>query len=473
MYDIIFLAAFVTLLGIFLYRKRKNLKKEGLLLLYKTNLGVKLIHKVGEKYQRTLKFLSYISVILGYFLMAGMLYLTGRILWIYAFHGEVVRAIKIPPIMPIVPYLPQVFKLTFLPPFYFTYWIIIIAIIAITHEFAHGIFAVRNKIKIKNTGFGFFPFFLPIFLAAFVELDEKKMAKKKTFDQLTVLSAGTFANTLTAIFFFIVMIIFFAFVFAPSGVAFDAYPYTTVSIPSITMINGVPLANSSYQEVLSLMNNTGFNKVQTSDGNFLATKNSIKKQKIPPNQLLIMYYDSPAVKANLESIILDINGDKINSVNGLAEELHKYAPGDVVTLTVMGKDNKPYNRDITLGQNPKNKSQSWLGVGFSHTQKRGFLSQFYNALSSFKRNDVYYASKIGGIGIFIYNLLWWLVIISISVALVNMLPMGIFDGGRFFYLTIFAITKNKKFSEKAFKFMTYFFLLLLLVVMFLWVFQMR
>ena len=39
-------------------------------------------------------------------------------------------------------------------------------------------FAVYNKIKVKTTGFGFFPFFLPVFLAAFVELDEKKMAKK-------------------------------------------------------------------------------------------------------------------------------------------------------------------------------------------------------------------------------------------------------------------------------------------------------
>ena len=150
-----------------------------MLLLYKTNWGVKLIHRIGEKYQKTLKVLSYISIGLGYILMVCVLYLIGKIVWIYTTQGAFVKAIEIPPIMPLIPYLPQIFKLSFLPPFYFTYWIIIIAVIAITHEFSHGIFAARKKVKIKSTGFGFFPFFLPIFLAAFVELDEKRNGKEK------------------------------------------------------------------------------------------------------------------------------------------------------------------------------------------------------------------------------------------------------------------------------------------------------
>ena len=59
---------------------------------------------------------------------------------------------------------------------------------------------------------------------------------------------------------------------------------------------------------------------------------------------------------------------------------------------------------------------------------------------------------IGDSGIFIYDLLWWLIIISISVALVNMLPVGIFDGGRFFYITVLAMTKKEKVAKKSFKF---------------------
>ena len=220
-YDLTLLAVFIIFIGIFLYRGRKKIKKDGLLLLYRTSWGIKLIHKIGKKYPRTLKVLSHISIICGYLLTIGVLYLVYTIVKIYLFRPDVVTQIKVPPIMPLIPYIDKV--VTFLPPFYFTYWIVILAVIAITHEFAHGIFAAYNKVRIKKTGFGFFPFFLPVFLAAFVELDEKQMAKKPSFAQRAVLSAGTFANVLTAIFFLIVLGIFFSLAFSPGGVVFDNF----------------------------------------------------------------------------------------------------------------------------------------------------------------------------------------------------------------------------------------------------------
>ena len=45
--------------------------------------------------------------------------------------------------------------------------------------------------------------------------------------------------------------------------------------------------------------------------------------------------------------------------------------------------------------------------------------------------------------------------INLLVALFNMLPVGIFDGGRFFYLTVWGITGSEKIGMKAFKFMTW------------------
>jgi len=48
-------------------------------------------------------------------------------------------------------------------------------------------------------------------VATFVELDEKNMEKKSKFSQMAILSAGTFANVLTAIFFFIIMNLFLPF----------------------------------------------------------------------------------------------------------------------------------------------------------------------------------------------------------------------------------------------------------------------
>ena len=297
------------------------------------------------------------------------------------------------------------------------------------------------------------------------------MAKKKKFDQIAVLSAGAFANVLTGIFFFIILIIFFSLAFAPSGISFDTYPSALVNTSSIIAIGNMSMNNPSYQQILNSLNNSGLNEIITTNGNYLASKDFIVQQN--GSSQLILYGDAPAIRANLESVILEINGQKVTSTQELANDLHQYPPGENVTFTVLGNNSEPYNRTIILGQNPSNSSESWLGIGFYQSSNQGFLTNLVSFLSSFKKNNIYYASVIGDVGIFIYNLLWWLVIISFSVALVNMLPMGIFDGGRFFYLTIWAVTKNEKVAKWAFKLATYLFLFLLFLVMFFWILAVR
>ena len=464
-YDVSFLVVFVMFVSFFLYSRRKNLKREGLLFLYKAGWGIKLIDKAGNKYRKTLNVLSYFSIIVGYILMIAMFYLLGRIVYLYVTLPAVVREIKIPPITPLIPYLPQVFGLDFLPPFYFTYWIIIIAIIAISHEFSHGVFAAYDKIKIKSTGFGFFPFFLPIFLAAFVELDEKNMAKKKIKSQLAILSAGTFANVLTAILFFGVLWVFFTSAFAPAGIIFDTYPYASIGVSSITSVNGMLVDNPTYDKILELMDENKLNKIKAGK-DFVTTKKFFEQQKnINP---VVVYYDAPAINANLERIILKIDGKKTTDFNSLEKEIVKHSPGEKVTLTLINDDGENYDRDITLAEHPEDKNKAWLGIGFTQQQTSGVLGKIYLALSSFKKSGVYYEPKFDGISVFIYNLLWWLVLISISVALVNMLPMGIFDGGRFFYLTIFGLTKSEEKAKSLFSLMTYFILFLVFVLMIFW-----
>ena len=128
-YDLTFLIIFTLGVIFFLYKRRKNLQREGLMYLYRTQVGIKFINYIGNKYKKTLKALSYVIVVCGYFLMGSMLYLLGQIAYIYLRSPDIVRAIKIPPLMPLIPYLPSLFKIDFLPPFYFTYWIIAIAVI--------------------------------------------------------------------------------------------------------------------------------------------------------------------------------------------------------------------------------------------------------------------------------------------------------------------------------------------------------
>ena len=401
--------------------------------------------------------------------MAGVLYMVYSVLKIYLFNPSIVKAIKIPPILPLFPYLPQVFKLDFLPPFYFTYWIIILAVIAITHEMAHGIFAVYNKVKIKTTGFGFFPWFLPIFLAAFVELDEKRMAKKKTFPQLAILAGGTFANVLTAALFLFVLFGFFSMAFSPAGVIYDNYATSRIPIAGISMFNNISLNNASYEKILNLSKSDGFNYMIFMNQSYLATKKTIEDQKDNPGSILV-YNNAPAIRENISSIILNINGVKIDTIKKLQIELRKYKPGDNITIT--GKtDNGFLDKSVVLDERPGKPGTAWLGIGFFDKTPQGIIGNIVSKFSSFRNPNVYYAPKFNGISVFIYNLLWWIVIISISVALINMLPVGIFDGGRFFYLTVFALTKNEKISKKAFAFTTYLFLFILFLLMVFWFFS--
>jgi membrane-associated protease RseP (regulator of RpoE activity) len=465
-YDIMLLILFAIFASIFLYVKRKNLKREGLLFLYRTKWGIKLIDYIGKKCNKGLKILSYVSIGLGYILMLGMLYLFGKIFWIYIFNQDVVRAIKVPPIMPLIPYIDKV--VPFLPSFYFIYWVIILAVIAIPHEFAHGIFAAYKKIKIKTTGFGFFPFFFPVFPLAFVELDEKKMAKKSKFSQMAVLSAGTFANILTAILFFGILWLFFSLAFSPAGVQFDSYSYSIVEVASISLMNGVTLDNPSYEKFVSLAENNSLNNITGNGKNYVGIKGFFADNE----EYVQLYDDSPAINSGLNGAITEINEIKINEVEKLKGEILKYSPGEKVVIKTETKE-ESLEYEIALGENPENKSLPWLGIGFENYEGSGITGKILVALTSFKKPHIYYEPKIGEISMFIYNLLWWIILISISVALVNMLPMGIFDGGRFFYLTVFALTKSERKAKHAFSFLTYLILFSLLLLMIFWFLSFR
>ncbi len=465
-YDIIFLVAFAIFLGIFLYTRRKNVKREGILLLYRAHWGIKFINKIGKKYKKTLHFLSYISITVGYFLMGIMVYLFGKIVWLYVFNPSIVKAIKVPPIAPLIPYLPQAFNLSFLPNFYFTYWIVIIAIVAIFHELAHGIFSARYNVNIQKTGFGFFPYFFPILPAAFVEPDMKQMMKKKKHNQLAILSAGTFANILTAILAVFLLWGFSALAFAPGGVTYDGYAQATIGMENILTINGVPVQNVTYEGILDLINEEGFNEIETVHGNFIITKQLLELPGTHAGDRLQLYFDSPAIKENLQGSILAINGENIKSLDALSEELSKYSPNEEITLTI--KENEVVERTITLGEHPLEQNRAWLGITFFERGSGGIMGFVYNAMENFREPHVYYEPQWGQFSEWGYDLLWWLVLICFSVALVNMLPVWIFDGGRVFYLTVLGITKSKKVAMKSFKIVNYLALFLVILLIVFW-----
>ena len=465
-YDISLLVLFAIFISIFLYKKRNNLKQEGILFLYKTKWGIKLINYIGGKYKKVLNFLSYISIGTGYILMIGMIFILFQTVYLYL-TTSISQVIKMPPIAPLLPYFPKLFGLQSLfPPFYFIYFLFALLIVATVHEFSHGIFAKKSGIKIKSTGFAFFKYF-PAFFGAFVEQDEQQMKKSKKFDQMSVSSAGVFANVVTAILFYVILFLFFSFAFTASGIVFNTYAYSAVNTSEIISMNGILLKNNSYNNLLSLANETGFNKIKTNGGNYVSTKKVLLEQE-QNQEIIILYYDSPAINSNLSKIISELNGVKIDSIKKLQENLEKYSPGEEIEIKTV-ENGVVSVKEIILTEHPKIDEVAWLGIGFVNP-KGGVLNKIIGFFPSYKKTNVYYEPN-NNLSNFIKDFLWWVFVINLLVALFNMLPVGILDGGRFFYLTILSMTKSEKFAKRSFKIMTQLILLLFIAIMIKWVFS--
>ena len=462
--DLILLVLFVLIASVFLYAKRNNLKKEGALFLYKTSWGIKLINHLGGKYKKSLKFLSYISICTGYILMAGIIYLMGNSVYIY-FTSEIAKTIKAPPIAPLIPYFPKLFGLqSFFPPFYFVYFLIAIVIVATVHEFSHGIFARRFGVRIKSTGFVFLKYF-PALFGAFVEQDDEQMKKSKKFEQMSILSAGVFANVLVAILFYIILFGFFTFTFIPVGVQFDSYAYSSVNADEIASVNDI-LVNS-YQEVISNAKEDT-NVILTKDNqSYVASKEMlIAQESIKEN--IMLYYNSPAVTHKLQRIITEINKVRVTSFGKMQEEFENYSPGDKIIIKTTDGENE-FSDEITLGEHPDKKGKPWLGIGFSDNSQGKISRKILSLVPSYKKPFVYYKPK-NDFTLFAKDLLWWIFIINVLVALFNMLPLGILDGGRFFYLSILGITKSEKTATRSFKFLTFLILFLIMLLIIKWLF---
>lgn len=485
-YDLAFLLVFCLSMAFLFLRNKKNVKIESkIFILYKTKVGLKLINWLGSRCKKIFKIGSYVVIVIGYILMIAALFFFSQMLISVIKMPELFKVIKVPPIMPLIPYLPQIFNIEFLPPFYFTYWIVAIAIIALFHEGAHGVFAKFYKVKIKSTGFGF----LGPFLAAFVEPDEKQLAKKSKKAQLAVLSAGSFANFVIAILFIVIIALFFYCFFLPEGVQFETYVSSVINVSNITAISNIPLSNPNIQDIATALNNLNFvdlkikinnrtinlTKITTENETYFAVTESLKAQikkagktKTEIKQLLV-FDDTPALRVGLQGAIIKINYVEVKNLSEFENELSKYKPNDEVIIEVINKSYEKEYYKLRLAERPDNKSRAFLGVGFVDIKPRGIFSFIGRVIARFKNPSIFYMPKYSVVlTIFIYNLLWWIIMINLSVAIVNMLPLGIFDGGRVFYLTMIAITKSKKIAAKIFKLVTCILLGLVLLLTMLW-----
>ena len=233
-WDLILLLVFFFLVYIFYLTHKKKFEVQGkIFFLYRTKFGLKFMDKLSKFSPKSLNVIGIIGIITGFLGMIMMFLLLVQMTF-----KLIIQPTSAPGLVPV---LPGIKVSPLLPVLSFWHWIIIIFIIALVHEFSHGIYARLNNIKIKSSGFAF----LGPIPAAFVEPDEKQMQKKGIYAQLSVLSAGTFANLIMTAVFLAIMILFFFAAFMPAGAIFTDYSYSVINITDIKQIDGISLGGYS------------------------------------------------------------------------------------------------------------------------------------------------------------------------------------------------------------------------------------
>lgn len=286
---------------VFLIIKRKKIVIQKILfpvlymVLYRTKLGLKFMDKFSKKFSKQLKYIGYFAIFIGFFGMLVIAYALIQNFYNLLTKPQAVSGVGI--------VLPFEVKGAFYVPFF--YWIISIFIIAIIHEFSHGIIARKYGMKIKSSGMAFLGILLPIVPAAFVEPDEKELKKRPAREQLSVFAAGPFSN------------IALAFI-----------------IVGIIALVSTPLSNSM----------------------------------IEPNGIIItgVSDDYPAAKAgmNENDVIITIDNIETNYLTNFSRILSTKNPGDTILLAT---NSSTYN--ITLGESPANNSKAYLGVFVQQSTK--------------------------------------------------------------------------------------------------------
>ena len=168
--------------GYFFFRKRKKVETHGPLVLIHTQRFTKFIDALAKGAPRFWKVLSTFGIFFGFI---WMILITSSVLINaknFLFRPELASKA----LMVVIPGITTPF----------VGGIIGIIIMAIIHEFSHGIIARVEKIRLDSVG-ALFLGFIP--LGAFVKPSQKELNNSRPMSQLRVYQAGSFANIVLSI----------------------------------------------------------------------------------------------------------------------------------------------------------------------------------------------------------------------------------------------------------------------------------
>lgn len=347
--------AFIAILFAVFYRDRKNVKRESVLLLRRTKRGKRLITAIGSRFPRFWKGVGLAAVAVGFFCSIYFLYaICDNLLKLFTGQIRLGAGLVIPSLTQEVSIGPGYFAIPF------WYWIISIALIFVVHEGMHGIMAVREKIRIKSLGWGL----LAVFLLAFVEPDEKQVARKKPMQQLRFFAAGSFGNFLMAGLSALVIALITMTMFMQAGIDYSG------------LVSGYP-----------------------------------------------------ASEANISGVITGVNGHEIRNTTEFSAAMADIGPGKLITLHTKTRNGTAYeSKSFTLMtvERPDNASGGFIGISGvgNYLAIAAGLEPFTDA--------IYFASE----------LFFFIFLLNLAIAMVNLLPLKPFDGGKMWELVFMKLSRR-------------------------------
>lgn len=284
---LVFLIVLVAVVGFFLWRDRDKVERHSILFYRRTQKGVELIDRIASLSPRFWSIYGWAGVVLGVISIPLVLIQAGAAIANMVSTGSTAGgpALIAPGLSGSASFQSGI---SFIP---IEYWVISIVVLMVVHEFSHGIVARAEGFDINSVGwviFGIIP-------GAFVEPKgegmlpgaEGEVSGEGLWDQgdwksrLKVLSAGSFANYLTALVFLGLALVLFTNVTQPVGVQYyaqEGMPANESGMSSgiIYEINGERVRYSS--ELMEIGNSISPGEnvtLWTSEGNFTVTTTSV------------------------------------------------------------------------------------------------------------------------------------------------------------------------------------------------------
>jgi len=245
--------------------------------------------------------------------------------------------------------------------------------------------------------------------------------------------------------------------FTSAGYVFNSYSYT--------LLNNSDINNVTYNSELNLTEVTVNGKIYFFD-------EKLKSQFDKNLSELIAYENSPAIRNKLKGAIIQADDVKIKNIDDLQIFLQNKNPGDNISLKLRVSEIEIKDYYIALGKHPNNSSLGYIGVSSTDIKPTGIFSTLLYYATLFKSPATYYEPIFASeLIIFIEKLLWWIILLNLSVAVMNMLPVSIFDGGQVFYVTMLKIFKKENIARGLVSFVSFFILCVFLFMTFLWFWQ--